>query len=67
MSSITANVHYDSNLFNSFNNVNIYIKTQGGSQTVTSIISQDPNGKLDNVSFDYTGWLIVSLLKPNHS
>lgn len=57
MSSITANVHYDSNLFNSFNNVNIYIKTQGGSQTVTSIISQDPNGKLDNVSFDYTGWI----------
>ena len=57
MSSITANVHYDSNLFNSFKNVNIYIKTQGGSQTVTSIISQDPNGKLDNVSFDYASWM----------
>ena len=57
MSSITANSHYDSNLFNSFNNVNIYIKTQGGSQTVTSIISQDPNGKLDNVSFDYVSWI----------
>lgn len=56
-SSITANVHYDSNLFNSFKNVNIYIKTQGGSQTVTSIISQDPNGKLDNVSFDYVSWM----------
>lgn len=57
MSSITANSHYDSNLFNSFNNVNIYIKTQGGSQTVTSIISQDPSGKLDNASFDYTSWI----------
>lgn len=57
MSSITANTHYDRTLFNSFKNVHIYIKTQGGSQAVTAIISQDPNGKLDNVSFDYASWM----------
>ena len=57
MSSITANVHYDNKLFNSFKNVNIYIKTQGGSQVITSIISQNANGDLDNVTFDYASWM----------
>ena len=57
MSSMTANVHYDNKLFNSFKNVNIYIKTQGGSQVITSIISQNANGDLDNVTFDYASWM----------
>lgn len=57
MSSITANTHYDNKLFNSFKNVNIYIKTQGGSQVITSIISQNANGDLDNVTFDYASWM----------
>lgn len=57
MSSITANTHYDKRAFSSFTNVNIYIKTQGGSSPITSIISQDASRNLDLVSFDYIGWM----------
>lgn len=57
MSSITANTHYDRRAFSSFTNVNIYIKTQGGSSPITSIISQDASRNLDLVSFDYLGWM----------
>lgn len=57
LSSIKANANYNTSSFNSFQNVNIYIKTQGGSNAVTSIISQNSNGYLDNVSMDYAGWM----------
>lgn len=57
LSSVKAGVKYSNSLFKSFKNVNIYIKTQGGTQAITSIISQNTNGQLDNVSFDYTGWM----------
>lgn len=57
MTSIKTGVSYQASSFQNFKNVNIYIKTRGGSQAITSIISQNSNGQLDNVSFNYEGWL----------
>lgn len=50
-------VQYDRTLFKSFKQVNVYIKTQGGTVNSSAIISQSPDGVLDNVSIDYTGWI----------
>lgn len=57
LSSVKAGVKYDRTLFNSFKNVNIYIKTLGGTISSNAIISQSSDGTLDNVSIDYTGWI----------
>lgn len=57
LSSVKAGVKYDRTLFQSFKRVNIYIKTLGGTTSSNAIISQSPDGTLDNVSVDYTGWI----------
>lgn len=57
LSSVKAGTKYDRTLFKSFKQVNVYIKTQGGTVNSSAIISQSPDGVLDNVSIDYTGWI----------
>lgn len=57
LSSIKAGVKYDRTLFKSFTNVNIYINTFGGTVNSNAIINQSPDGTLNNVSLDYTGWM----------
>jgi len=57
LSSVKAGVNYDTNSFKSFSNVNIYMKTQGGTKPITINIAQTTNGLLDNVSLNYDDWL----------
>ena len=57
MSSIKGETKFDKTTFKSFTNVNVYIKTQGGRNAVSTIINQTGDGTLGNFSIDYNSWI----------
>lgn len=57
LSSIKGEAKFDNTSFSSFTNVNVYIKSQGGRNAITTMISQATDGTIRDFSIDYSGWI----------